>query len=99
MIKPIRINRLPSKMFSILDRMLNSIKSKPNTSLTSIYDQRTNCFTLLTTIQNDIRATDEEYFKISSLEGKAHTNALERLEGLTTKYRTEYALCEKIIKY
>jgi hypothetical protein len=85
--------------------MLNSIKSKPseqskpNIPLQSIYDQRINCFTLLTKLQNDIRATDEEYFTVSSLEGKAHTNALERLEGLTTKYRTEYALCEKIIKY
>ncbi len=89
-------------MFSILDRMLNSVKSKPSEPaipLQSIYDQRINCFTLLTKLQNDIRATDEEYFKISSLEGKAHTNALDRLEALTSEYRKEYALCEKIIKY
>ncbi len=92
-------------MFSILDRMLNSIKSKSSEQsktaipLQSIYDQRINCFTLLTKLQNDIRATDEEYFTISSLEGKAHTNALDRLEALTSEYRKEYALCEKIIKY
>jgi hypothetical protein len=86
-------------MFSILDCMLNSIKSKPNIPLSSIYDQRINCFTLLAKLQNDIRATDEEYFTVSSLEGKANTNALERLEALTSEYRKEYALCEKIIKY
>ena len=90
---------LPTEMFSILDRMLNSIKSKPSNPLQSIYDQRINCFTLLTKLQNDIKATDEEYFTVSSLEGKAHTNALDRLEALTSEYRKEYALCEKIIKY
>ncbi len=92
-------------MFSILDSMLNSIKSKPSeqsktaTPLSSIYDQRINCFTLLTKLQNDIRATDEEYFTISAYEGKAHKNALDRLEALTSEYRKEYNLCEKIIKY
>lgn len=89
-------------MFSIMERMLNSVKSKPAEPvipLQSIYDQRINCFTLLTKLQNDIRATDEEYFTISAYEGKAHKNALDRLEGLTSEYRKEYALCEKIIKY
>jgi hypothetical protein len=89
-------------MFSIMERILNSAQSKPSkpdVPLLSIYDQRINCFTLLTKLQNDIRATDEEYVRISSLEGKSHTNALERLEGLTSEYRKEYALCEKIIKY
>ena len=86
-------------MFSILERMLNSVQPKHEVPTISIYDQRINCFTLLTKLQNDIRATDEEYFRISSLEGKAHTTALNNLEGLTTEYRKEYALCEKIIKY
>ncbi len=86
-------------MFSILERMLNSVHPKHEVPTISIYDQRINCFNLLTKLQNDIRATDDEYFTVSSFEGKAHKNALDRLEGLTSEYRKEYALCEKIIKY
>ena len=87
-------------MFSIIDRIMSSTTPKPVPIPTkSIYEQRNDCFKTLSLIQEQLKSTDEEYVRISSIEGKAHKNAYDRLEGLTIEYRKEYKFCEKIIKY
>jgi hypothetical protein len=87
-------------MFSIMERMINTVQPNKSTNPTkSIYEQRIDCFKNLSALQEQLKSTDEEYFRISSVEGKAHTIAYERLEGIISEYRKEYKFCEKIIKY
>jgi DNA anti-recombination protein RmuC len=65
----------------------------------SIYDERIKCYDTLSKIQQNLKNADEEYVRVSTIEGTNHKNALKRIEILTTEYRKEYELCEKIMKY
>jgi hypothetical protein len=65
----------------------------------SIYDERIKCYETLSKIQQNLKNADEEYVRVSTIEGTNHENALKRIEIFTTEYRKEYELCEKIMKY
>jgi hypothetical protein len=88
-------------MYSFMEKLMSTMypTTKPIIPTKSIYEQRIDCLKSLISLQEQIKSTDEEYFRISSIEGKAHKNAYERLEGLTSEYRKEYKFCEKIINY
>ena len=86
-------------MFSVFERIM-SIGSKPAPNPTkSVYDVRIECFQKLIELQKTLKSTDEQYLNVSSIEGKAHENAWNRMECHTKEYRKEYELCEKVIKY
>jgi hypothetical protein len=76
----------------------NTVKPAP-IPRTCVYEERIKCFQKLTEIQKNLKAADEEYANVSTIEGTAHENALKRMELHTTEYRKEYELCEKIMKY
>jgi len=86
-------------MPSIIEYFQSKISSKPIEPKSSIYDVRIKCFQTLAELQKNIQSADEEYLTVSSIEGKAHHNAWKHMEVYTAKYRLEYHICEKIMKY
>jgi hypothetical protein len=80
---------------------IKSIWSKPTPTApqTSIYDERIKCFQKLAELQKNLKATDNEYVTVSTIEGKTHENGLKLMECFTSEYKKEYELCEKIMKY
>jgi hypothetical protein len=79
-----------------------SYGSKPTPApapYTNPYVERIKCFEKLAKLQKDLKAADEEYANVSTIEGTAHENALKRMEVHTAEYKKEYELCEKIMKY
>lgn len=88
-------------MYSFMEKLMSSMypTTKSIIPTKSIYEQRIDCLKHLISLQEQLKSTDEEYWSVSSYEGKAHKDAYERLEGLTSEYRKEYKFCEKIINY
>lgn len=66
--------------------------------MSSIYDARIKCLETLAQIQKDMADLDEQYIKISSIEGKPHTAAWNSLASLTKQYRDLYKMCKPIIQ-
>ncbi len=89
------------KMFSIVEIMLNSIKSKttPSKADMCIYEERMKCFQKLIEINKYLKKSDEEYATVSHIEGKSDENSWNRIKLYSEQYKKEYELCEKIMKY
>ena len=85
-------------MFSVIEHIMNCASKKTSIPTKSSYDVRIECFQKLAEIQKNLKAADEEYATVSSIEG-FHENAWKRMECYTKEYRKEYELCEKIMKY
>jgi hypothetical protein len=64
----------------------------------SIYDQRIECLEKMLHQQKDAKATDEQYIKVSCIEGKCDSDSWRRLEHYQGQYRLTYAACENILK-
>ncbi len=79
--------------------IIEYVKSKFYSKESTIYDERIKCFEKLIELQRWLKSSDEEYVQVSTIEGKPHTNAYNRIECYTKDYKREYELCEKIIKY
>ena len=67
-------------------------------STKNIYLKRIECFEMMIDNTKHQYNTDEEYLKISMIEGKPHENAYNTLEILQKEYKNIYKHCEKIIK-
>lgn len=86
-------------MPSLTERIMSLFYSKPQEPRQCIYTERIKCFEKLAQIQKNLQSSDNEYVTVSTVEGKAHENALKRMECYTSEYKKEYELCEKIMKY
>lgn len=86
-------------MFSVIECMINCVSKTTSVPTKSVYDVRIECFQKLAEIQKNLKAADEEYLTVSTIEGKGHENAWKRMECYTAEYKKEYELCEKIMKY
>lgn len=62
------------------------------------YDTRIKCLESLADIQKTMKHLDNEYIKISCIEGKPHRSAWAALDDLSRQYRELFKKCESSIK-
>jgi hypothetical protein len=64
----------------------------------SAYDTTIKCLESLADIQKTMKYLDNEYVKISCIEGKPHTSAWRALDDLSRQYMDLFKKCESSIK-
>ena len=74
----------------------NSIFKK-EVPIKSLYDERIDCFNKMISLQEYMKKTDEEYIRVTLIEGKEHTNAYHRLKLYRLEYEDLYDKCKSII--
>lgn len=64
----------------------------------TLYEKRIECLSRMLDNQRITQRTDEEYITVSSVEGKTHENALNRLEIYQKEYKNLYETCKDILR-